>query len=63
MLTHLHKMLYTWWCWHICKGEEINEEKVVSGVTGRWSRGDMRVQCSTLAQGLLRFTNGTLHRT
>ena len=23
MLTHLHKLLYTWWCWHICKGEEV----------------------------------------
>ena len=23
MLTHVHKVLYTWWCWHICKGEEV----------------------------------------
>jgi len=23
MLTHIHKVLYTWWCWHICKGEEV----------------------------------------
>ena len=20
-------MVYTWWCWHICKGEEVGEEK------------------------------------
>ena len=20
MLTHLHMMVYTWWCWHIYKG-------------------------------------------
>jgi len=20
MLTHLHKVVYTWWCWHIYKG-------------------------------------------
>jgi hypothetical protein len=20
-------VVYTWWCWHICKGEEIEEEK------------------------------------
>jgi len=19
MLTHLHMVVYTWWCWHICK--------------------------------------------
>jgi hypothetical protein len=34
-LTHVHKMLYTWWCWHICKGEvgveldQLGEEKKV----------------------------------
>jgi hypothetical protein len=26
MLTHLHMMVYTWWCWHICKGEEVGIE-------------------------------------
>ena len=20
MLTHMHKVVYTWWCWHIYKG-------------------------------------------
>ena len=35
-LTHVHKVLFTWRCWHICKGEEVGvetnqlgEEKVV----------------------------------
>ena len=23
MLTHLYLVVYTWWCWHICKGEEV----------------------------------------
>ena len=23
MLTHIHMMVYTWWCWHIYKGEEV----------------------------------------
>jgi hypothetical protein len=34
MLTHLHIMLYNWWCRHICKGEvvggdldQVREEK------------------------------------
>ena len=22
-LTHIHMVMYTWWCWHICKGEEV----------------------------------------
>ena len=23
MLTHIHMVVYTWWCWHICKGDEV----------------------------------------
>jgi hypothetical protein len=23
MLTHMHMVVYTWWCWHIYKGEEV----------------------------------------
>ena len=23
MLTHMHMVLFTWWCWHICKGEGV----------------------------------------
>jgi hypothetical protein len=26
-LTHVHKLVNTWWCWHICKGEEVGEEE------------------------------------
>jgi hypothetical protein len=25
--THVHMIDYTWWCWHISKGEEVGEEK------------------------------------
>ena len=25
MLTHLYMMVYTWWCWYICKGKEVRE--------------------------------------
>ena len=25
----MHKVLYTWWCWRICKGEEVGELKEV----------------------------------
>jgi hypothetical protein len=29
-------MVYTWWCWHICKGEEVGEEKELNAmVTGQ----------------------------
>ena len=23
MLTHIHMMVYTWWCWHIYKRDEV----------------------------------------
>ena len=23
MLTHMHMVLFTWCCWHICKGEGL----------------------------------------
>ena len=26
MLTHMHMVVYTWWCWHICKGEVVGVE-------------------------------------
>ena len=22
-LTHIHMVVYTWWCWHIYKGDEV----------------------------------------
>ena len=27
MLTHIHMVVYTWWCWYICKEEEVRGEK------------------------------------
>ena len=24
MLTHIHMMVYTWWCWHIYKGGGVD---------------------------------------
>ena len=23
MLTDIHMMVFTWWCWHICKGKGV----------------------------------------
>ena len=27
MLTHIHIVVYTWWCWHIYKGEEVGVDE------------------------------------
>ena len=26
ILTHIHMVVYTWWCWHICKGDVVGVE-------------------------------------
>ena len=38
MLTHMHMVVYTWWCWHFCKGQVVElvvdllgEEKEAKG--------------------------------
>jgi hypothetical protein len=40
MLAHIHMVVYTWWCWHIYKGEvfgvkvdQLGEEMEVKQVT------------------------------
>ena len=27
MLTHIHMVVYTWWCWHIYKGDEVGVDE------------------------------------
>ena len=31
MLTHMHMVVYTWWCWNICKGEGVEVDFVQLG--------------------------------
>ena len=28
MLTGMHMVVYTWWCWHICKGEGVGVDQL-----------------------------------
>ena len=28
MLTHIHMMVYTWWCWHIYKGDGVDVDQL-----------------------------------
>jgi hypothetical protein len=42
-------MMYTWWCWHICKGEEVGEEKQLKALVTGWPDASgicLRRQCS-----------------
>jgi hypothetical protein len=41
MLTHIHMVVYTLWCWHICKakvfGVEVNQfGEEMEAKTGYW---------------------------
>ena len=37
MLTHMHMVLFTWWCWHICNGEGVGVD--VDQLVGKRSDG------------------------
>jgi hypothetical protein len=46
MLTHLHMIVYTWWCWHICKAEEVGVEKGLKELVMGWpNASDMWTEC------------------
>ena len=62
MLTHIHMMVYAWWCWHICKGEEVGVD------VDQFSEGtEARVQtplveCLPIESGQSDGATGTLYR-
>ena len=35
MLTHLHMVVYTWWCWHIYKGGGVCRVEMGFGAFGK----------------------------
>ena len=39
MLTHIHMVVYTWWCWHIYKGGGVcrGEMGFDSALSGKWN--------------------------
>ena len=55
MLTHIHIVVYTWWCWHIYKGDEVGVD------VDQLSEGtEARVRNST--DGQSNGATGTLYR-
>ena len=39
MLTHMYMVLFTWCCWHICKGEGVGVGVDVDQLVGKRSDG------------------------
>jgi hypothetical protein len=63
MLTHLHIVVYTWWCWHICKGEEVGVEKNQLGEEKGCHCGDRTLlQHAPDANAIVTDANGTVTR-
>ena len=58
MLTRIHMVVYTWWCWHIYKGDEVGVDvdqlgegtearvRYSIGATGALYRKDRVSQCA-----------------
>ena len=49
MLTHIHMVMYTWWCWHIYKGDEVgvDMDQLGNGMEARKVRTPP-VECPTV---------------
>ena len=37
MLTHMHMVVYTWWCWHFCKGAGVLKKSSREVVSLAWA--------------------------
>ena len=56
ILTHIHMVVYTWWCWHIYKGGGVCRGEMDSALSGKWNayfllRRMQILVVSTLEQG------------
>jgi hypothetical protein len=57
MLSHMHMMVYTWWCWYIYKGEEVG---VKTNQLGEETEArQVTVSDRTLASGAPRLVSGS----
>ena len=69
MLTHMHKMMNTWWCWHICNeevvgvetdqvGEEKEKKSASFGCSGVRSCNLTRSQIVAIVEGGTALSSG-----
>ena len=55
MLTHMHMVLFTWWCWHMCKGERVGVD-----VDQYWEVRKV-FRCSPEIRWLLEWNTALIH--
>ena len=63
MLTHIHMVVYTWWCWHIYKGDEVgvDVDQLGNGTEKRKVRNSP-AECPPIECGQSDGATGTLYR-
>ena len=63
MLTHIHMVVYTWWCWHIYKGDEVGVDVDQLGDgTGREGFETPLVECPPVECGQSNGATDALYR-
>ena len=63
MLTHIHMVVYTWWCWHIYKGDEVgvDVDQLGDGTDVR-RVGTPPAECPPVECGQFDGATGALYR-
>ena len=62
MLTHIHMVVYTWWCWHIYKGEEVGVDVDQLGEETEAKGETSRMECLPVECGQSDGATGALYR-
>ena len=62
MLTHIHMVVYTWWCWHIYKGGEVGVDVDQLGDEIEAKGGTSSVECPPVECGQFDGATGALYR-
>ena len=55
-LTHIHMVVYTWWCWHIYKGDGVGVD------VDQFGEETPPAECSPIECGQSDGATGALHK-
>ena len=62
MLTHKHMAVYTWWCWHIYKGDEVGVDVDQLGEEMEAKGETSPAECPPIECGQSDGATGALYR-
>ena len=61
-LTHIHMMVYTWWCWHIYKRDEVGVDVDQLGEEMEAKGETSPAECPPIECGQSDGATGTLYK-